>query len=122
MEHALLTSFLEGRTPPAIFARAIEQEVSACETGLRSPAKVGYILITDGPQFIITREHMKRLLHCLLDETIPWLSVNYTGDCMMMSSDFEPADDVVEQAIDFVADDSRLPTGEETRAALDALG
>lgn len=122
MEHALLTSFLEGTTLSADFARAIRQEVDACEEGFRSPANTGYIVITDGPQFTVTREHMKRLLQSMLDGTIPWMSANYTGDCLMMSDDFEPEDEEVVEAIAFVADDSRPPTADETRIALEALG
>lgn len=121
MEHALLVSFLEGETTPQDFTFAIQEEVDACEKGFRSPANTGYIIITDGPLTTVTRKHMKRLLQCMFDESIPWMSANYTGDCLMMSDDFEPEDDEVAEAITFVADDSRPPTPEETRAAIETL-
>ena len=122
MEHALLASFLDGRTTAAGFAQAIEQEVNACEAGVRSPANIGYIIVTDGPQFTVTRTHMARLLQAMLDGTIPWMSANYTGDCLMMSDDFRPESDEVADAIEWVADDSRPPTIEETRVMLVAMG
>lgn len=122
MEHALLTSFLEGTTLPEDFARAIRQEMDACEEGCRSPSNVGYIIITDGPLFVVTREHMKRLLRSMLDESLPWMSANYTGNCLIMSDDFEPEDNEVAEAIEFVADDSRPPTDQETHALLESLG
>lgn len=121
MEHALLTSYLVGRTLTEDFARAIKQEVGACEDGIRSPANVGYIIISDGPQFIVTREHIERLLESMFDETLPWMSANYIGNCLIMSDDFEPADSKVAEAIEFVADESRLPTGDEIREAIKAL-
>ncbi|MDC0887301.1 hypothetical protein OAS19_05885 [Altererythrobacter sp.] len=117
----MLTSFLDGRTLPEDFARAIKQEVDACEEGFRSPANVGYIIISDGPQLIVTQEHMKRLLGSMLDETLPWMSANYAGDCLIMSDDFEPEDNDVAEAIEFVADDSRPPTADEIREAIKAL-
>jgi len=121
MEHSLLVSFLNGNTSPEDFSREIKEEVDACEEGCRSLANVGHIVITDGPQTNVTREHMRRLLHCLLDETIPWMSANYTGDCLIMSDDFRPQDEAVAEAIEFVADDSRPPTAAETREAIRAL-
>jgi len=121
MEHALLASFLDGRTPAPTFAQAIEQEVEACETGVRSPANVGYIIVTDGLQFTVTRKHMVRLLQSLLDGTLPWVSAKYTGDCLMMSDDFQPESEEVAKAIEWVADDSRPPTDVETRALLATL-
>ena len=116
MDHALLASFLDGRTPAATFAQAIKQEVDACEAGFRSPAHIGYIFVTAGPQFTVTRTHMTRLLQALLDGTIPWMSANYTGDCLMMSDDFQPESEQVAEAIEWMADDSRPPTIDETRA------
>ena len=121
MEHALLASFLDGRTPAVTFAQSIEQEVDACEAGVRSPANIGYIIVTDGPQFTVTRKHMARLLQSLLDGTVPWMSANYTGDCLMMSDDFQPEDEKVAEAIQWVADDSRPPTDDETCALLETL-
>ena len=49
------------------------------------------------------------------------MSVNYTGDCLMMSDDFRPETEQVAVAIEWVADDSRPPTDDETRALLETL-
>ena len=49
------------------------------------------------------------------------MSVNYTGDCLMMSDDFQPETKQVAAAIEWVADDSRPPTDDETRALLETL-
>lgn len=122
MDHALLVSFLAGQTSPEEFGRLIEKEVVDCERGCSSPAGIGYIVITDGPLITVTREQMKRLLRCIADESLPWMSANYTGDCLMMSGDFQPEDDAVAEAIEFVADDSRPPTADEIMAAMTALG
>jgi hypothetical protein len=40
----------------------------------------------------------------------------------MMSDDFQPENEAVARAIEFVADDSGPPTVDETRIALEALG
>jgi hypothetical protein len=96
------------------------RRASACEQGFRSGG-VGYIIVTDGPLTVITRDHARRLLQALAEERLPFLSANYTADCLMMSDDFEPADDAVAEAVNFVADDSRPPTMEETLAALESL-
>ena len=100
---------------------AIKQEVDACEAGVRSPANIGYIIVTHGPQLTVTRTHMARLLQSLLEGTIPWISANYIGDCLMMSDDFQPESEEVAEAIEWVADDSRPPTDDETRALLETL-
>jgi hypothetical protein len=121
MQHSLLVYFLNGEIAPKAFDSEIKQEVNACEEGIRSKAKVGHIVITDGPQTIVTRDHMRRLLQYLLDESVPWTSLNYTADCLMMSEDFEPEDEKAAEAIEFLSDDSRPPSPAETRGALEAL-
>jgi len=121
MDHTLLVSFLEGITPAQEYCRAIAREVDECEEGIRSSDNIGYIHIGGGPLTIITRAHIKRFLRCMLDESIPWAAANYTGDCLIMSDDFEFDDEVVTEAVQFIADDSRAPTADETRAALASI-
>lgn len=121
MEHASLVAFLNGDLSPEDFGREISAEVDACEQGFRSGG-VGHIIVTDGPETVVTREHARRLLQALADERLPFLSANYTADCLVMSDDFEFADLAVAEAIEFVADDSRPPTPDETEAALAQLG
>jgi hypothetical protein len=120
MEHAFLVAFLNGDLSPEEFGSEIAAEVDACEQGFRSGG-VGHIIVTDGPETVVTREHASRLLQALADERLPFLSANYTADCLAMSDDFEFADDAVKDAVHFVADDSRPPTSEETEAALARL-
>lgn len=120
MEHSLLIAFLNGKLSPEEFGGEITAEVDACEQGFRSGG-VGHILVTDGPGALVTREHARRLLEALAENRLAFLSANYAADCLMMSDDFEFADEAVSEAIAFVADDSRPPTPEETAAALSQL-
>lgn len=121
MQHSFLVSFLNGESPPEDFARAIKQEVDACEEGVSSPAKVGYIVITDGPKTIVTEESVRRLLQFLLEESVPWTSLNYTANCLMLSDDFEFESEQAEDAIAFLSDESRAPTADEIIGVLETL-
>jgi hypothetical protein len=121
MKHASLVAFLNGDLSPEDFGSEIEEEVDACEQGFRSGG-VGHIIVTDGPETRVTRDRARRLLHALADGRLSSLSANYTADCLVMSDDFEFADDAVAEAVHFVADDSRPPTPDETAAALAQLG
>lgn len=121
MEYASLVAFLNGDLSPETFSNEIATEVDACEQGFRSSG-VGYITLTGGPEMVVTRELAKRLLQALADERLPFPSANYAADCLVMSDDFDFADDAVADAVHFVADDSRPPTLEETKAALAKLG
>ncbi|MDQ0390761.1 hypothetical protein [Labrys monachus] len=120
MEHASLVAFLKGDLTPEAFGREIEAEVHACDQGCKSEG-VGYIIITDGPAEVVTRDHARRLLQALLVNRLSFLAANYTAECLIMSDDFEFADAAVTAAIALVADDSRSPTSEETEVALAAL-
>jgi hypothetical protein len=120
MEHASLVAFLDGNFPPEAFGSEIAAEVDACEQDFRSGG-VGHIIVTDGPDTIVIREHARRLLQALADGRLPFLLANYAADCLIMSDDFEFADNAVAEAIYFVADDSRPPTMEETKEALAQL-
>lgn len=120
MEHSSLVAFLNGKLSPEDFGSEIAAEVDACEQGFRSRG-VGQIIVTDGPETIVTREHARRLLQALAEDRLPFLSANYTADCLMMSEDFAFADEAVAGAIEFVADDSRPPTLEETAGAVAQL-
>jgi hypothetical protein len=120
MEHSSLVAFLSGNLSPEDFGSEIAAEVDACEQGFRSGG-VGHIIVTDGPETVVTREHIRRLLQALVEDRLPFLSANYAADCLMMSDDFEFADEAVAEAVEFVADDSRPPAPEETEAALAQL-
>jgi hypothetical protein len=121
MEHTSLVAFLNGDVSPEDFGSEIAAEVDACEQGFRSRG-LGHIVLTEGPETIVTREHARRLLEALAGDRLPFLSANYTADCLVMGDNFDFADDAVAAAVEFVADDSRLPTQAETEAALAQLG
>lgn len=53
---------------------------------------------------------------------MPFELANYVADCIIMSDDFNFADNAVREAIYFVEDDSRPPTRDETLRALTLLG
>ncbi len=120
MEHSSLVAFLEGKLTPERFSEEIVEEAAACNEALRSDG-VGYISISDGPRTVVTREHAKRLLQVIADGTLPFEAANYAADCIIMSDDFEFADDAVNEAIYFVEDDSVAPTVEEVRSAIKRL-
>ncbi len=120
MEHSSLVAFLEGRVPPEQFGDEVATEVAGCNEAFRA-GEVGYIVITDGPPTVITRDHAKLLLEALRDDRLAFEVANYTADCIIMSDDFEFADDAVKQAIYFVEDDSVAPTTEEVRTAIERL-
>jgi hypothetical protein len=121
MDHATLVGFLIGTISPEVLADEITAEVNACEVAFRA-GENGYIVITDGPSFEVTREGAKRLLAAVAEERLPFELANYVADCIMMSDDFYFADDAVRDAVHFVEDDSRPPTRDETVEALAMLG
>jgi hypothetical protein len=120
MEYASLTGFLTGTISAAALADAITIEVTACNAAFRA-GENGYIAITDGPAFEVQREGAGRLLLAVADGSLPFELANYVADCLIMSGDFDFADEAVRDAINFIEDDSRLPTRDETLDALALL-
>jgi hypothetical protein len=120
MEHSSLVAFLNGNLTPEQFSDEVRDEVTACNEAFRS-GNPGYIVVTDGPLTIVTRDHARRFLEAIADERLPFELANYSADCIIMSDDFEFADDAVNEAIYFVEDDSVAPTVEEVRTAIDRL-
>ena len=121
MKHASLVGFLLGTISPATLAAEIATEVAACNAAFQAGER-GYIVITDGPSFEVTRDGAKRLLGAVAEESMPFELANYVADCIIMSDDFTFADNAVREAIYFVEDDSRPPTRDETLRALTLLG
>jgi hypothetical protein len=121
MEHATLVGFLNGVLSPEVLVDEVATEVNACEAAFRE-GENGYILITDGPLVEVTREGAGRLLAAIADGRLPFRLANYVADCIIMSDDFDFADDAVRDAVHFVEDDSRPPTHDETIEALTKLG
>lgn len=121
MEHSSLVGFLTGTLSAEALADEITIEVKACNEAFQA-GENGYIVITDGPAFEVTRDGARRLLNALADERLPFEIANYVADCIIMSDDFDFADNAVREAIFFVEDDSRPPTRDETIGALRLLG
>ena len=120
MDHSSLVAFLEGQLTPEQFGENAIAEVAACNESFHSDG-VGYIVISDGPRIVVTRDHAKRLLEAIADERLPFEAANYAADCIIMSDDFEFADDAVKEAVYFVEDDSVAPTVGEVRNAIERL-
>jgi hypothetical protein len=69
----------------------------------------------------VTRDGARRLLEAVANGRLPFESANYVADCIIMSDDFEFADDAARDAIFFIEDDSRPPSRDETMNALQSL-
>jgi hypothetical protein len=121
MNHASLVGFLTGTLSPEALAAEIAAEVTACNAAFRA-GENGYIVITDGPSFEVTKDGARKLLAAIVEESLPFELANYVADCIMMSDDFDFANDAVRDAVHFVEDDSRPPTRQETMEALAMLG
>jgi hypothetical protein len=120
MNHASLVDFLTGSLSPEALADEITAEVIACNAAFKA-GENGYIVITDGPSFEVTREGARRLLTAVADDRLPFELANYVADCIIMSDDFDLADNAVRDAFNFIEDDSRPPTRDETLDALALL-
>ncbi len=129
MQHASIVSFLSGTLSPEALACEISDEVAAFRVQLKA-TRNGRIIISDGPDFIVTKEGAKRLLEALLKETISFDMANYIADCITLSDHFEFADDATREAIFFLEDDSGRfitdddhwhPTSQATMAVLALL-
>lgn len=120
MNHALLVAFLRGEASARDFGRQIADEVVACQ---RDAARrgVGHVIISDGPETVVTREHARRLLRAMADGQLSVPAAIYTADCLIMSDAFDFADRAVADALYFIADESRPPTPTEIAAALAQL-
>lgn len=112
---------MTGVLTPEALSDEITAEVTACNAAFRA-GENGYIVITDGPAFEVTRDGARRLLSAIAEKRLPFELANYVADCNMMSDDFDFADDAVPDAVHFVEDDSRPPTHDETINALALLG
>jgi hypothetical protein len=120
MDHTSLTAFLDGSLSPEALNGEIAAEVDACNSAFRA-GETGYIVIDDGQRFEVTRDGARRLLDAVADARLSFETANYLADCIIMSDDFDFADDVVRDAIFFVEDDSRPPTLEELSTVLASL-
>jgi hypothetical protein len=120
MLHASIISFLEGHRSPADFGNEVRGEVAACADGCREHGS-GFIVVGDGPEFAVTREHAARLLTAVKTGQLAFDAANYLADGLIMGAGFWFGDDDVADAIHFLADDSSVPTEREILAALNSL-
>jgi hypothetical protein len=129
VQHSSIVEFLTGKLSAEALAVEIAAEVAAFRKSLRL-SKAGHIVVSDGPQFLITREAARRLLEAVLENRLPFNAANYVADCIIMNEDFDFADDAAREAIHYIEDDSGQiiaadnnwqPPRDETLAAIALL-
>ena len=106
MQHASLVAFLSGMLAPEAFMQEIANEVGQFYIDLRE-TKIGFILISDGPLFIVTRSAARRLLSAVGSQQLTSEAAVYVADCLVASDDIEFEDDATRDAVSFLEDDSR---------------
>jgi hypothetical protein len=107
MQHASLVAFLSGRLAPELFMEEIASEVVQFYANLRD-TKQGFILISDGPPFVMTRSAARRLLSAVDAQQLSYEAAVYVADCIVASDDIEFADQATRDAVSFLEDDSAL--------------
>jgi len=120
MKHSSIISFLHGEMSAGEFLDEVQGEVDECIAGLKTKG-VGNIIVKDGPLTIIYRKHAARLFKSVLANELSSEVANYLADGLVMSEDFDFADEVTLEALHFLADDSRRPTIEEIQSTLATL-
>ena len=83
----------------------IASEVAAFYADIRE-TKRGFILISDGPLFVMTRSAARRLLTAVTTRQISSDAAVYVADCIVASDDIEFEDEATRDAISFLEDDS----------------
>ncbi|MER8387384.1 hypothetical protein NKJ46_19030 [Mesorhizobium sp. M0166] len=116
MQHSSLISFLNGEKPADELWQEIETEVTECATASTTPGCVGHVIITDGPDTIVNRQHVDVLLSRLADGILPVQAAAYIADALIMSDDFNFADDGVSEALFFLSDESAPLSREDVQA------
>lgn len=106
---------------PVQFSNEIASEVDRCRASINA-TRQGRIIITDGPETVLTRDRVRRLLQAVVDKTLSFDAASYAADCIIMSHTFDWEDEDVGEAVHFIADDYPTPTEDEVRSVLLALG
>ncbi len=106
MQHSSLMSFLNGFTPPEHLFSEIADELAAC-LGAMAKGGSGQVIITDGPNVVISSKQVGRLVEALVAGGLPLNAASYIADALIMSDDFDFANEVVEEAVFDLSDDSR---------------
>ncbi|MDF8334405.1 hypothetical protein [Novosphingobium cyanobacteriorum] len=105
MQHASLVAFLSGTLAPNTFMEEIAGEVAEFYADLRE-TKHGFIAISDGPLFVMTRSAVRRFLTAVRDGQLSFDAAVYVADCIVASDDIEFEDEVTRDAVAFLEDDS----------------
>ncbi|MER9234007.1 hypothetical protein NKI56_18215 [Mesorhizobium sp. M0622] len=116
MQHSSLISFLNGEKPPDELWREIETELTECVTATTTLGCVGHVIITDGPETIINCRHVDVLVSRLADGILPVQAAAYIADALIMSDDFNFADDGVSEVLFFLSDESARLSREDVQA------
>ena len=120
MEHVSLVAFLEGKLTPEEFEEEVGDEVEACNLACKQTGE-GHVVITPGPDTIVTRDHARRLLESVTGQRLSLEIANYATTCIIFG-DFEFEDDVVNEAIWLIEmADLDQPSTADMRAAIDRL-
>ncbi|MCV3208509.1 hypothetical protein OHD62_27530 [Mesorhizobium sp. YC-39] len=116
MQHSSLISFLNGEKSPNELWREIETEVTECMTAATTLGCVGHVIITDGPHTIINRRHVDVLVGRLADGILPVQAAAYIADALIMSDDFDFAEDGVSEILFLLSDESAPLSREDVQA------
>ena len=113
MQHGSIVAFLSGTLSPESLAAEIGPEVAHFRAALKETAE-GRIEVSHGPTFEVTREGARRLLAAVADDRLPYDAASYLADCIVMSDDFDFADEATRDAVFFIEDDTgRFATGND---------
>lgn len=85
--------------------KEIASEVAAFYADLRE-TKHGFIRISDGPRFVMTRAAARRFLNAVDAQQVSSDAAVYVADCIVASDDIEFEDEATRDAVSFLEDDS----------------
>jgi hypothetical protein len=105
MQHASLVAFLSGTLTPTAFMEEIADEVADFYADLRQ-TRHGFILISAGPLFVLTRPAARRFLNAVSSQQLSSDAAVYVADCLVASDDIEFEDEATRDAVSFLEDDS----------------
>jgi hypothetical protein len=120
MHHSSLAAFLNDQLSADALWREIEAEVADCRAACAKGGS-GHVIITDGLEIEVTRQHVGVLLKALADAELPLSAASYVADALIMSDDFSWDDDAVAVALFSLLGESRaltLADVEDERARL----
>jgi hypothetical protein len=105
MQHSSLVAFLSGVLTPQALSDEIASEVAAHSAQLRE-SKVGNIVVTLGPTFVMNKVAARRLLEAVAAQHLPPETAVYVADCIVGSKDIDIADEATREVLSFIEDDS----------------